>query len=526
MSPFASKLGRSYCPKDEEVGIKSLLVHPSLQLERLDEIADMQKAIDKLKEHWQRDSLAVYMEGYKALISLVRRLPLDIVQAIFMACIPTRNCVMSAREAPVLLGRICNAWRGISLSTPRLKLAQRLETTKTWLGRSGHCALSISLESGVRYSRLLEESASPYTDLFLQALIPFASHWQHIHFTIPSTVLQSLSHLAETDVPMLKSVALYAKTRHGSNSPEWILFGMLRGSKISSFSVSGSYFRPPGLPLQWNQLTVLSITGTSWASPSLSAVETISGAISRCPEPRSCKLIINGRTTAELQSNLIELAFLHTLELYYLGTSEPFSCLLERLSMPELRKFSLLRMRICSLNEPIGKMDTLPAPLAHLFAVSTHLESLEIAAYPFLKSSRLDIFRSLSPTMQRLEITDGLRRMPPTAASTLDDEALALITAASGFPALSCPALLVSRCHSISDAALLRFIASRMADGPHPTLKRVDIKFYREIQLEIMPHVQSLIETGLKVAITHLPPTKRYFHPGTDWLMPPKMRQA
>ncbi|KAJ7737406.1 hypothetical protein DFH07DRAFT_753030, partial [Mycena maculata] len=96
-------------------------------------------------------------------------LPLDIIQEmIFMACIPMhRNCVMSAKEAPVLLGRICShSWRAISLSTPRLwsrlhiveptlihegmvsaaqeKLAHRLETTKTWLERSGQCPLSIS----------------------------------------------------------------------------------------------------------------------------------------------------------------------------------------------------------------------------------------------------------------------------------------------------------------------------------------------------------------------------------------------
>ncbi|KAF8177075.1 hypothetical protein K438DRAFT_1522243, partial [Mycena galopus ATCC 62051] len=48
-------------------------------------------------------------------------LPPDIIQEIFIACLPThRNCAVSATEAPALLGRIRGAWRAISLSTPQL----------------------------------------------------------------------------------------------------------------------------------------------------------------------------------------------------------------------------------------------------------------------------------------------------------------------------------------------------------------------------------------------------------------------
>ncbi|KAF8213683.1 hypothetical protein K438DRAFT_1550126, partial [Mycena galopus ATCC 62051] len=120
-SPFILRLGTNYCPTDEEVAeIKSHLVEPSLRLKELDDkIAELQKAIDKLAE--ERDGLGAYVGAHKALISPVRRLPLDIIQEIFIACLPThRNCVMSASEAPILLGRICSSWRALSLSTPRL----------------------------------------------------------------------------------------------------------------------------------------------------------------------------------------------------------------------------------------------------------------------------------------------------------------------------------------------------------------------------------------------------------------------
>ncbi|KAJ7704815.1 hypothetical protein B0H17DRAFT_859007, partial [Mycena rosella] len=121
-SLFASKLGTNYyCPRDDEIAaIQTLLVESTLRLQYLDaEIADLQKAIDKLTT--ERAGLGADVDAHKALISPVRRLPLGIIEKIFVTCLPTdRNCAMSAIEAPILLGRICSAWRTISVSTPLL----------------------------------------------------------------------------------------------------------------------------------------------------------------------------------------------------------------------------------------------------------------------------------------------------------------------------------------------------------------------------------------------------------------------
>ncbi|KAJ7252100.1 hypothetical protein B0H12DRAFT_957682, partial [Mycena haematopus] len=120
-SPFASRLGTNYCPLDAELAqIQGLLVEPCQRLKQLDdEISVIRKALDKLAE--ERSRIVDYVEAHKALLSPLRRLPLDIIEEIFMACLPThRNCVMSATEAPVILGRICSSWRTISLSMPRL----------------------------------------------------------------------------------------------------------------------------------------------------------------------------------------------------------------------------------------------------------------------------------------------------------------------------------------------------------------------------------------------------------------------
>ncbi|KAJ7130629.1 hypothetical protein C8R44DRAFT_613610, partial [Mycena epipterygia] len=298
-SPFAARLGTNYCPKDEEIAdIKVLIVEPILRLKRLDdEIADMQKAIDKLIA--ERDSLGAYVEGHKALISPARQLPVDIIQEIFTACIPIhRNCVMSASEAPVLLGRICSSWRTISLSTPRLwarlhvvepvrpytvtstlfeeKLAQRLETTKTWLGRSGQCPLSISLESATEsfggIPLPIDPPICPTIDLFIQALLPFTPRWEHISFTTPPAALETLVHLAEAAFPLLKSVTLNQYPYGPPHSVTWGHLGMLRASQISSFSISAvDHFSLTELPLRWDQLMSLSIT-SQWVAPTSHAI--------------------------------------------------------------------------------------------------------------------------------------------------------------------------------------------------------------------------------------------------------------
>ncbi|KAJ7769910.1 hypothetical protein B0H16DRAFT_1307084 [Mycena metata] len=165
-SPFSAKLGTNYSPEDEEISeIRAFLVEPTLRLNRLDDkIAELEQAIQKLKE--ERDDFRAFVDAHKALVSPVRRLPIDLIQEIFVACLPTnRNSAMSAFDAPLLLGRICSSWRTISLSTPRLWttlhvvnpsvslkevdatqfaeiVALRLAAAKMWLERSNPYPLS------------------------------------------------------------------------------------------------------------------------------------------------------------------------------------------------------------------------------------------------------------------------------------------------------------------------------------------------------------------------------------------------
>ncbi|KAJ7248624.1 hypothetical protein B0H12DRAFT_1123490 [Mycena haematopus] len=529
-SPFASQLGTNYCPQDEElVQLRGFLIEPCMRLKRLeDDIAVLQKAIDKLTE--ERDTVAAFVEAHKALISPLRRLPLDIIEELFMACLPTnRNCVMSATEAPVILGRICSSWRTISLSTPRLwsrlhiveptrvysatpglyeaKVAQRLEVARAWLQRSGTCPLSISLESSLDHGitpPLTPSISSPSPNLFLNVLVPFASRWQNIRLMVPPLALESLLCLAEKDVPLLKHLKLVQRPEHPNSDSKWTLspFGFLCGPNLTRFSLLGGNTNPLDLPLRWNQLTALSLMGPAWGLAHPQTCEVIFEILSRCPKLQTCKLLVQGPPEGDLSHSIVECPCLHTVELTCVGTPLlTAGILLTRLSLPDLRDFKL---------SGLGELPSVFSgdSLVSSLAASTHLERISIHSNTFSKPFLYDFLRGLPPTIRYLHITEPMHMWRPSIAeAALDDDVFAALNA----PPACCPALeelVIYSCRKVSDEALLRFIISRVS-----TLKLVDIQFDREREVDIFPNLEPFLEAGGKASITYITLSPPQFSP-------------
>ncbi|KAJ7141680.1 hypothetical protein C8R43DRAFT_892613 [Mycena crocata] len=104
----------------------------------------------------QRDRIKADIDLKTALISPVRRLSDNVVQEIFLACLPThRNATMSPCEAPLLLCQIISTWRALALSIPPLwsslrvplefvlQTNERARVVAQWLERSAGCPLSL-----------------------------------------------------------------------------------------------------------------------------------------------------------------------------------------------------------------------------------------------------------------------------------------------------------------------------------------------------------------------------------------------
>jgi hypothetical protein len=97
--------------------------------------------------------------------------------------------------------------------------------------------------------------------------------------------------------------------------------------------------------------------------------------MSRCPELRTCKLVVTVHIHDEAPL-AVELKFLETLELKCTVMNFAFMSLLGRLSLPELRNFTLR-----------GQKEAGYTPsLARIFALWTRLESVDIDNNIFTKS--------------------------------------------------------------------------------------------------------------------------------------------
>ncbi|KAJ6573540.1 hypothetical protein DFH09DRAFT_1152067 [Mycena vulgaris] len=429
---------------------------------------------------------------------------------------------MSATEVPVLLGRICSSWRAISLSTPRLwsrlhiveptcpysaalaifeeKLAQRVQTTKMWLARSGQCPLSISLQS--TFDRTGFTSATQ--NYLIETLLPFASRWESITLTILPSVLLAASHVTEADVPILRSANISEIHEPTAGVVRWDSLPFLRGPELYSFSIMGSSFSPLELPLRWNGLTDLSIAQRWTAGGPLLTSDLAMQLLSRSTQLQTCRLLVSDGPDTNANSRLgepvLELPFLHTLDLQCVGTlSTTVRQLFSHLSFPQLQHFKLR-----------GSSDLDDSVSYSLFhTAAPRIESLDLNIELFSKQSLAAFFRGLSPTIRQIDLHEFPIRWREVLPDIFDDEILTALIPSPDLPTPCCPglqALEINYCCSFSDEALLRFIKSR-------TLERVVVRFARDMQLDILPELQALIQGGLHVDISYPPPAILQFSP-------------
>ncbi|KAF8161749.1 hypothetical protein K438DRAFT_1859376 [Mycena galopus ATCC 62051] len=480
-SPFAPHLGSNYCPRDEElVQIKSLLIEPCLRLKHLDdEIEVLKKALDKLTE--ERDTLRGYVDAHRALMSPIRRLPLDTIEDIFMACLPAhRNCVMSAQEAPVLLGRICSSWRAISLSQPQLWSRLHIVEPKVLPIR---CHPDWSFDSPLN------------TDSFIKALIPFSSRWWNIRLAVQSFALEPLSRLTENDLSTTRTRFFHA--------PAW---GVLHGPSLTRFSFLESHVNCLDLPLRWNQLTSL-LLFPAWNTGHPQTPQVALNILSTCPKLQICMFVVHDFEDGLgfVVDDIVECPSLCSIDLRCLGEKSLHTaqCLLNHLSMANLQEFKFRGGKDLSI-DPL-----MLSPIAF-----PRLNSISIDTEAFTKPSLMYFVSALPPTIQSLHITEPVDPWQVAASSepVLDDEVL--VTLAAHCPALRDLTLLDSR--HVTDDALLRFIISGT-----PALRRIQTKFEREREVDIRPSIQLFVDNGLECNIMYRSPLSPLLPPSPP---PPRPR--
>ncbi|KAJ7115392.1 hypothetical protein C8R44DRAFT_223539 [Mycena epipterygia] len=221
-------LGTNYVPSLESVERAQIQEFCAKALQKISEVS-AEITLDNERLRWSTGRHAILrgiVDPYLALISPMRALPTEILQEIFIACLPEcHNSVMHITQAPLLLGRVCSSWRRIALSTAALwssvhvvvpyadypppisdddlnpVFLQLCEGLHKWLERSGACPLSISLFSISRLGavkRVFVDMIDQYKDL-----------WKALKLTqLTHDDLLKLRDLNPEDVPLLEALEI------------------------------------------------------------------------------------------------------------------------------------------------------------------------------------------------------------------------------------------------------------------------------------------------------------------------------
>jgi hypothetical protein len=227
---LTDRLGTNYAPSAKErKAIQELCAEGSQRLTKIaDEILEDHQRL--ISSNGRYVALKEQLDPYFALLSPARTMPPEILQEIFVACLPAgHNAIMHTSEPPLLLGRVCSAWRTISLSTAALwaavhlvvppedsfitepilsrSAASRREGLGIWLQRSGDCPLSISLFNA--------STSSIYVRSFLDTIISYSLRLKAL--TVSHMDIEDMDHLCSirpTDVPLLEAVEVL-------DNPNW-----------------------------------------------------------------------------------------------------------------------------------------------------------------------------------------------------------------------------------------------------------------------------------------------------------------
>lgn len=519
-SRFTPLLSTNYVPsKDELDEIHKLLVDPVDQLNGFDaEIARLQTIIDELSLKWKR--LHDDIVRHRNLTAPLRRIPQEILQEIFIHCLPVHhNAVMSCHEAPLLLGRVCSQWRSVAFSTPRLWSSIHIvatedaptwgppswgswsnqnqgsdlnrdivEAVEAWLSRSGSLPLYITL-----FQPSYVYLSPGYGDQLITKLIRFSPRWKNISLIISPVSYPPLSSLSHEAVPLLESFSFHDCTNNPSpqlsiQSP----FDVFRAPRMRAASVFHVGIIPESI--DWSRLTSISLECHGHGIDELTPTKALA-ILRKSPNLSHCALefgwsdwdpfddhrvvimpslqtliIMEGGATLNLFFGQLLFPALVNLEFSVASPRTPHVT-----DAPEEPSICVLLARLEFLGELTLSVNNLPD--------TTLIKCLQYTSF----ITRLSILSPPQPDTWHNGWPSSTNIWQP-----LNNEVVTFLTPVdSGDRPLVCPRLKILECNPgiVSDAVLLTFIQQRtthaLAHNVEP-LERVDIVFSRQKEIDIL----------------------------------------
>ncbi|KAJ6484002.1 hypothetical protein C8R45DRAFT_1148164 [Mycena sanguinolenta] len=229
-SPFCEHFNTNYVPTEAEIErIRAHLVPHEAELARLEALIQELAA--------QRDRVKQYIEPHRALISHPCRLPQDIIEEIFLGCLPVRhNAIMSVVDAPLLLGHICSVWRSIALSMPRLWNSLHISAAWVASSESKHAAIVDWLERSAPLPLALSVTGDDLN--ILHSLLQFSPRWRVLHLS--EILVETLYKLAEVDVPLLTEIKIKVADGFEDTQSDFLSSNLFRTMQNGQIFISGT----------------------------------------------------------------------------------------------------------------------------------------------------------------------------------------------------------------------------------------------------------------------------------------------
>ncbi|KAJ7635295.1 hypothetical protein FB45DRAFT_911203 [Roridomyces roridus] len=283
------------------------LVQPRQQSDRSARLSELDSLIATLQA--ERDALQA--ESDAIVHYPVLSLPPEITGDIFNHCVVPLS-IPSSALAPLLLTRICRAWRQIALASPRLwqslEIPGSLPVTvlDTWLSRTGDVPLDFLFHT------------LDHSDTLFESMLRRSHQWRDVHFAILPMIFHRINN-RDILLPNLREIHLdvcgldmYPKTIRIRNAP------LLREALVTTQA---------NFELPWRQLTSLTLAYKS-------LVECL-GILACCPLLRHLDARPYTLGSAVTQPTLVTLAHLESCTSSFSEHS-----LLEYLALPRLEQLT------------------------------------------------------------------------------------------------------------------------------------------------------------------------------------------
>ncbi|KAJ2922798.1 hypothetical protein H1R20_g14270, partial [Candolleomyces eurysporus] len=353
--------------------LKDLLAPDEIALSRLEEeIKQAGEVLQTLAK--EKKAIEDRVRPLKALSSLIRQIPAEIMQEIFMHSRPSSYSRTSGIcDAPLLLLRVCRSWRDLALSTPQLWASVEVAMPKhlsmsdaftegkmniytaeirRWIARSGDAPLSLR----IRQDYYIEGHDNFFVSIF-QDYLKHSARLVSIELRVKREVLEAIT--SAIDAHSLEGLSTVRIWDASYDLPGEIFASsnLFKAKNLKKFHFVPSYCPAfEDLPLDWSNLTSLSI-GASQTSRSFfpgdfdeapfSATESIS-ILRRTPRLVSCTLMLPSSVAQRpqwTQENedredcaAVMLQDLETLRIT--GPDEELATIIKQIETPRIRNFT------------------------------------------------------------------------------------------------------------------------------------------------------------------------------------------